>query len=156
MILPSDDNSTPRKKPEKRKPTPPASPSEPAAEPEMEEDFNSLFHDLGPLGHAATPEMIPEEWRKYLKSELVSSVEDLENFPDPEIGFDPPDPPDLYSFYSELIALREELAEREPAPSLQMPASVAVKLGLLAGEMKATGQEAFAERLLQIIEELTA
>ena len=83
-------------------------------------------------------------------------MEDLENFPDPEIDFDPPDPPDLFSFYSQLIALREDVSELEPAASVApISTAVAVKLGLLAGEMKAAGQADFAARLLDLIEEIT-
>ena len=44
----------------------------------------------------------------------------------------------------------------EPAATVApISTAVAVKLGLLAGEMKAAGQEDFAARLLDLIEEIT-
>ena len=148
MILPSDDNSTPRKKPGKRKPDPPATPPH-LPEPFEDEEAEQPWYEMPDKADTAA-------WRELLKSELISCVEDLENFPDPEIDFDPPDPPDLFSFYSQLIALREEISDLEPPASVApISTSVAVKLGLLAGELKAAGQEAFAARLLDLIEEIT-
>jgi hypothetical protein len=98
-----------------------------------------------------------------LHQELLASMEELENFPDPECDFDPPDPPDLYTFHTELIALRqalqrahEELLRRldTPAASAQpgLSQALAVQLGLLAGEMRAGGNTEHAERLLKLIE----
>ena len=151
MILPSDDDSTPRKKPGKRKPDPPATPPHlpgPFEDEEAEENWYNVPQSPDKEDTAA--------WRELLKTELVSCVEDLQDFPDPEIDFDPPDPPDLFSFYSQLIALREEVTDLEPAASVApISTAVAVKLGLLAGEMKAAGQEKFAARLLDLIEEIT-
>ena len=153
MILPSDDNSTPRKKPGKRKPEPPASSSGEPVEPNIYEVLNKMHEAMGPLEGFPMQELEPHEWRELLKSELVRAVDDLENFPDPDTEFDPPDPPDLYSFYSELIALREDLSERPPGTAtVQLPTSFAVQLGLLAGEMKAAGQERFAQRLLDLLD----
>ena len=151
MILPSDDNSTPRKKPGKRKPDPPATPPH-LPEPFQDEEAEETWYNVPEAPDKADT----AAWRELLKSELINCVEDLENFPDPEIDFDPPDPPDLFTFYSQLLALREDISELAPAASVSpISTAVAVKLGLLAGEMKAAGQEDFAARLLDLIEEIT-
>ncbi len=166
MILPSDDNSTPEKRPKNRKsdanPTPAGDEeeaTEPAAPPMWmpEELWKQLPSFLG-----EEPDMVEgvEEWREMLESELMSSIQELENFPDPECDFDPPDPPDLYTFHSELITLRQTLIASHEKLSQKMakkqqsvvPQALTVQLGLLAGELRAAGNVAHSERILKLIE----
>ena len=162
MILPSDDNSTPEKRPKSRKsdanPQPPAGdePEEAGAPAWMPEELWKQLPDM--MGEASS--LIDEsEWREMLELELAESIKDLENFPDPECDFDPPDPPDLYAFHAELIALRqavkvsqEQTLKHLSGPKPGLSQALAVQLGLLAGELRAGGNEAHAERLLKLIE----
>jgi hypothetical protein len=166
MILPSDDNSTPEKRPKNRKSdTDPTSDEdeddvpEPAAPPMWmpEELWKQLPSFLG-----EEPDMVTDSdaWREMLESELSSSIHELENFPDPECDFDPPDPPDLYTFHSELLALRQALiasqekllqkisTKKQPV----LPQALVVQLGLLAGELRAAGNAEHSERLLKLID----
>jgi hypothetical protein len=163
MILPSDDNSTPEKKPRKRRPE--GEPNEPEtpsfdAPPEdwsPDEMWDKFLEDA--LEDASLTSQ--EEWRELLKQELVSAVEDLENFPDPGTDFDPPDPPDLYHFYAEILAMRQEsrasmkdilrkLNKKPTSPAMSTEA--AVQIGVIAGELRAQGLESIAERLLLLID----
>jgi len=48
-------------------------------------------------------------WRKELVMEILESLRDLEAIEDPDDEFAPPEPPDLYTFFGELAALRTEL-----------------------------------------------
>ncbi len=51
----------------------------------------------------------PPGWREDLRDELDEALEELAEIEDPAQDFDPPDPPDLFTFYGELAALRNEL-----------------------------------------------
>lgn len=48
-------------------------------------------------------------WREDLKRELIACIDDLREIEDPDEDFDPPEPPDLYTFFGELAALRNEV-----------------------------------------------
>ena len=48
-------------------------------------------------------------WRKELYKDLIDSLIQLDAIEDPDADFTPPEPPDLYTFYGELAALRNEL-----------------------------------------------
>lgn len=48
-------------------------------------------------------------WRQQLKREILACIDDLKEIEDPDQDFDPPEPPDLYTFFGELAALRHEL-----------------------------------------------
>lgn len=48
-------------------------------------------------------------WRTDLYKDLVESLHDLAAIEDPDDEFSPPEPPDLYTFFGELAALRHEL-----------------------------------------------
>jgi hypothetical protein len=48
-------------------------------------------------------------WRNDLYKDLIESLRDLEAIEDPDDEFSPPEPPDLYTFFGELAALRQEL-----------------------------------------------
>ncbi len=47
-------------------------------------------------------------WRNDLYKDLIESLRDLEAIEDPDDEFSPPEPPDLYTFFGELAALRQE------------------------------------------------
>ena len=51
----------------------------------------------------------PPGWREELREELDECIDELAEIEDPSQDFDPPDPPDLFTFYGELAALRNEL-----------------------------------------------
>jgi hypothetical protein len=48
-------------------------------------------------------------WRDDLRADLLESLGELAAIEDPEDEFAPPEPPDLFTFYGELAALRHEL-----------------------------------------------
>jgi len=48
-------------------------------------------------------------WRKDLYKDLLDSLRELEAIEDPDDEFAPPEPPDLFTFFGELAALRTEL-----------------------------------------------
>lgn len=48
-------------------------------------------------------------WRKDLYNDLLDSLRELEAIEDPDDEFAPPEPPDLFTFFGELAALRNEL-----------------------------------------------
>ena len=48
-------------------------------------------------------------WREDLKADLLESLSDIAAIEDPEDAFAPAEPPDLFTFYGELAALRHEL-----------------------------------------------
>jgi hypothetical protein len=48
-------------------------------------------------------------WRRELGKEILESLRDLEAIEDPDDEFAPPEPPDLFTFFGELAALRNEL-----------------------------------------------
>ena len=169
MILPSDDNSTPEKKPGKRQPDKdPSVPQEPMfdADAETSEDLKwppmDVWGNFADTGFEDSSLMSQDEWRELLKGELVSAVDDLENFPDPDTDFDPPDPPDLFSFYSELLAMRQELRKSQSdltkkvtkaiSTKANTSSSLAVQIGIIAGELRAAGNDALAERLLALLD----
>jgi hypothetical protein len=47
-------------------------------------------------------------WRNDLYKDLIESLRDLEAIEDPDDEFSPPEPPDLYTFFGELAAIRQE------------------------------------------------
>lgn len=157
MILPSDDDSTPENRPRPRKSDPdPFSFSE-----EEEEEIEANFPWEVP-GVWSPQSDLPEaqflssgDWREELMRELVDSLEQLQNFPDPETDFDPPDPPDLYMFFELLLVMGKELKSMTKLAQNKggISSKLAVQLGLIAGELKATGNEALSARLLALIDE---
>lgn len=125
MILPSDGDPPPRRKDKDNDDKVP--PQEPENEewweqedgddedPEDvdnmdEEDVNESGQD--PEGMPPGPvlkSVAAPGWRENLVLELVESVADLREIEDPDDEYDPPEPPDLYTFFGELAALRNEL-----------------------------------------------
>ena len=165
MILPSDDSSTPDKKRGKRNPD---QPDDAIPEPEFDAEGDAswqspdLWSSFVDTGFEDSSLMSQQEWRDYLKKELVAAVDDLQNFPDPDTDFDPPDPPDLYTFYAELASMRQELRKshsetlrklnKATAAKAAVSSSLAVQLGIIAGELRAQGNDAMAERLLALLD----
>ena len=86
-----------------------------------------------PSGKVQSP--APPGWRDELKDALVEAVDDLKEIEDPAEDFDPPEPPDLFTFYGELVAVRHELRRgaRRSTEALQQ---------LTAGSKSTTSQSA--------------
>lgn len=81
---------------------------------EGEHEPPGYFGDDGdgpdPYGDASKVQSpAPPGWREELKDALVEAVDDLKEIEDPAEDFDPPEPPDLFTFYGELVAVRNEL-----------------------------------------------
>ena len=104
MILPSEDDS--------RKPGesgPPDNPGDGLESSEASGDFDDDTDDehAGETGHVQSP--APPGWRAELQAAVLEAIDELKEIEDPEEEFDPPEPPDLFTFYSELVAMRNEL-----------------------------------------------
>lgn len=86
---------------------------------EEEEDEDADPEDLSWLGDPNDPNgpepppglqsLAGPGWRQDLYKDLVESLRDLEAIEDPDDEFTPPEPPDLFTFFGELAALRNEL-----------------------------------------------
>lgn len=86
-----------------------------------DDDFEAALNDPNlPPGMADLANFVPDDkiilksmaapgWREDLMTELVDSVVDLREIEDPDDEYDPPEPPDLYTFFGELAALRNEM-----------------------------------------------
>ena len=72
-----------------------------------------------PSGKVQSP--APPGWREDLKEDLDDAIAELKEIEDPSEDFDPPEPPDLFTFYGELVALRSEMrrASRKTTEALQ-------------------------------------
>ena len=127
MILPSDDDA---RKPGRGDPDPsrndPSPESKrpqddsghgPASSNDNDDGFgmpddqdDSSFHDDGTLPlSSGIKAPAPPGWREDLRDELDDALDELAEIEDPTQDFDPPDPPDLFTFYGELAAIRNEL-----------------------------------------------
>jgi molecular chaperone GrpE len=127
VILPSDDDA---RKPGRGDPDP--SRNDPSPEPKRPQDDTGhgplsskdnddgfdmaddqddpSFHDDGTLPlSSGIKAPAPPGWREDLRDELDDALDELAEIEDPTQDFDPPDPPDLFTFYGELAALRNEL-----------------------------------------------
>jgi hypothetical protein len=127
MILPSDEDpsppeSTPDKPKGKKKAQQPPMGSNPAP-------WSDLFKELGVPGKPLSDET-DEVWREELKSELLASLEEISGFPDTQSEYDPPEPPDLCTFFSHLIAMRhaQQTAQQQTASLLKRQTDVLRKL----------------------------
>ncbi len=96
MILPSDE--TPRR-PDDPEDSPPwhNEPEPPGFFDEDEEDDVKVHNPA------------PEGWRAELSADLADALMELKEIEDPAEDFDPPEPPDLFAFYSDLTAMRQDL-----------------------------------------------
>jgi len=128
MILPSDDDS---RKPGDAQP-PGGAGDEPAAPmpwdadlpPGFPDDDDDDDEDSEPYGAGQKVESpAPPGWREDLKEALLEAVDDLREIEDPAEDFDPPEPPDLFTFYGELVAMRNEMrrSARRPAETPRKP-----------------------------------
>ena len=95
------------------------------------DDFDSIPDDLDDPNAPQLQSVAGPGWRNDLYKDLIESLRDLEAIEDPDDEFAPPEPPDLYTFFGELAALRHEfrhdglrtqqalakLAQALPAPS---------------------------------------
>ena len=105
MILPSEDDS--RKPGDSGVPDKPGNEPDPADAPGFFEDDAEDDDLYGDAGQVQSP--APPGWREELKAALLEAVDDLKEIEDPAEDFDPPEPPDLFTFYGELVAMRNEL-----------------------------------------------
>lgn len=78
--------------------------NDPDLTPGMDQLANYVPEDKVILKSTAGP-----GWRQELVRELVDSISDLREIEDPDDEYDPPEPPDLYTFFGELAALRNEM-----------------------------------------------
>ncbi len=94
----------------------------------------------------------PPGWREDLKEDLDDAIAELKEIEDPAEDFDPPEPPDLFTFYGELVALRSEMrrASRKTTEALQQ-----VTGGKPAPSAAATGQQ-MAAALVHLHDHLEA
>lgn len=100
MILPSDEDS--------RKPDDPDDPPPPwHGEPEPPGFFGE--EDNAGAAQPTVHHPAPEGWRDDLREDLNDALEELKEIEDPDEDFDPPEPPDLFAFYGELVAMRNDL-----------------------------------------------
>lgn len=117
MILPSDADFPPDRNEGKDADASPWWESPDLSTPDNDDEEPEDDSDLSYLGDPDDPENLATElasvagpgWRKALYRELVDSLIQLEAIEDPDDDFDPPEAPDLYTFYGELAALRNEL-----------------------------------------------
>jgi hypothetical protein len=124
MILPSDADPPPDRNEGKDDADTPwwESPdlSSPDDDDEDDENSNDGDSDVSYLGDPDDPGSLPPElasmagpgWRKELYKDLLDSLIQLQAIEDPDDDFTPPEPPDLYTFYGELAALRNELRKQ--------------------------------------------
>ena len=108
MILPSDEDS---RKP--REPDPPGMDPEDALPWNDDDDPPGFFDDDGEDAPTDATNQVqspaPPGWREDLKEDLDDAIAELKEIEDPSEDFDPPEPPDLFTFYGELVALRNEM-----------------------------------------------
>lgn len=74
-----------------------------------ESDDDGLPDDLDDPNAPQLQSIAGPGWRNDLYKDLLESLRDLEAIEDPDDEFTPPEPPDLYTFFGELAALRHEL-----------------------------------------------
>ncbi|MES2707931.1 MAG: nucleotide exchange factor GrpE [Verrucomicrobiota bacterium] len=111
MILPSDGDPPPRRKDDDDQVPPQEPENEDWWEDDGDEDEVQEPGDGPPSAHDGTvlKSTAAPGWREDLVRELVESLSDLREIEDPDDEYDPPEPPDLYTFFGELAALRNEM-----------------------------------------------
>jgi hypothetical protein len=105
MILPSDDD--PRKDDDARPPDEGDDKLPWENEPDPPGFFDEDPSDDPATGTVHKP--APPGWREDLREDLADALAELKEIEDPAEEFDPPEPPDLYTFYSELVTMRNDL-----------------------------------------------
>lgn len=132
MILPSDEDSRP--------PDGPGEPDDPPpwpVEPEPPGFFGEEEH-ADPSASATVHNPAPEGWREDLSEDLDDALDELKEIEDPAEDFDPPEPPDLFAFYGELVAMRNDF--RRGAAALAQ----SLHPGAAGAELPRGGQEVVA------------
>ena len=76
--------------------------------PSLPDDLDALPDDLDDPNAPELQSVAGPGWRNDLYKDLIESLRDLEAIEDPDDEFAPPEPPDLYTFFGELAALRHE------------------------------------------------
>ena len=74
----------------------------------LPDDLDSIPDDLDDPNAPELQSVAGPGWRNDLYKDLIESLRDLEAIEDPDDAFAPPEPPDLYTFFGELAALRLE------------------------------------------------
>lgn len=74
----------------------------------LPDDLDSIPDDLDDPNAPQLQSVAGPGWRNDLYKDLIESLRDLEAIEDPDDEFAPPEPPDLYTFFGELAALRHE------------------------------------------------
>ena len=153
MILPSDEDSRTPRDPD------PSGQDPDEATPwtdDDEDDPPGFFGDEGDdapgddAGKVQSP--APPGWREDLKEDLDDAIAELKEIEDPGEDFDPPEPPDLFTFYGELVALRNEMrrASRKTVEAVQQ-----LTTGKPKPESPAEGK-ALVEALVNLFDHLSA
>jgi len=94
-------------------------------EPEPDDSAAGTVHNPAPPG-----------WRDDLKEDLADALAELKQIEDPDEDFDPPEPPDLFTFYGELVAMRNEMRGMGGALAQLLPG--------MAGGLPNSGQDVVA------------
>lgn len=74
----------------------------------LPDDLDAIPDDLDDPNAPQLQSVAGPGWRNDLYKDLIESLRDLEAIEDPDDEFSPPEPPDLYTFFGELAALRHE------------------------------------------------
>ena len=77
----------------------------------LPDDLDSIPDDLDDPNAPQLQSVAGPGWRNDLYKDLIESLRDLEAIEDPDDEFAPPEPPDLYTFFGELAALRHEFRD---------------------------------------------
>lgn len=120
MILPSDGDLPPRRKDNDDKVPPQEPENEDWWEDDDDDDEDEVDDSDLPEGFDDDKNFVPEDkiilksmaapgWREDLVKDLIDCVADMREIEDPDDEYDPPEPPDLYTFFGELAALRNEM-----------------------------------------------
>ena len=118
MILPSDED--PREDGDARPPEESEEALPWAHEPEPPGFFGEEEAGIEPAA-GAVHNPAPPGWREDLREDLEDALAELKQIEDPAQDFDPPEPPDLFTFYGELVAMRNEMRAIGGAVSQLLP-----------------------------------
>jgi molecular chaperone GrpE len=110
-----------------------------------EEDDSSFYDDGAVPASSGIKAPAPPGWREDLRDELDDALDELSEIEDPTQDFDPPDPPDLFTFYGELAAIRNELRR-----AFRRSAETAEKFGGALQALAAGPQTPISNRSLGI------
>jgi hypothetical protein len=127
MILPSDED--PRKDDDARRRDEGDDALPWANEPEPPGFFGEEETTNPAAGSVHNP--APPGWREDLREDLADALAELKEIEDPAEDFDPPEPPDLFTFYGELVAMRSDLRNMGGLLSQALPGAAADMTGSL-------------------------